>query len=183
MSIITIELLAKIKAQYRLEWYETHGVVHWNRVFDNGMTLATQDGVNVRVVQLFSVFHDACRRNEHQDKHHGKRGADLAVKWRKYCPLDDAEFEQLTTACELHTSTLNHENITIQACFDADRLDLGRVGTYPDPDRLCTPMAKDMETIRLAYHRSINDNELPDQPFGLGGYAVNDPEIINQNKL
>lgn len=170
MNVITIDLLAKIKDQYRLNWMGTHGVIHWNRVYENGLKLAEQDGVNVRVVQLFSVFHDSQRKNEHRDRHHGKRGAELAGELRRYCPLDDDEFELLTTACELHTSTLDYEDITVQACFDSDRLDLGRVGHYPDPDRLCTPMAKDLKVIELAYHRSLFDIELPDQPFGLSGF-------------
>ncbi len=166
MGIISIDLLVKIKKQYRLKWHGTHGVIHWNRVFDNGIKLAEQEGVNTRVVQLFSVFHDACRRNEHWDRNHGKRGAELAVKLREYLPLNDDEFDLLVTACSLHTNTLDHEDITVQACMDSDRLDLGRVHKYPDPDRLCTPMAKEKKIIEWAYHRSINDNKLPDQPFG-----------------
>ena len=169
MSIVTIELIAKIKDQYRLKWHGTHGIKHWNRVYDNGMKLASQDGVNSNVVQLFSIFHDACRKNEHWDRNHGTRGAKLAIKLCEIIPLDDTEFNLLTTACSLHTNTLDHEDITVQACMDSDRLDLGRVGFYPDADRLCTPMAKQKEIIEWAYHRSINDTEIPDQPFGLDG--------------
>jgi uncharacterized protein len=169
MNIITVELLLEIQQQYRLRWHGTHGVIHWSRVYENGMKLASQDGVNSRVVQLFSIFHDSRRKNENRDRDHGKRGAKLAAELRKYCPLDDAEFELLTTACRLHTSTLDHENITVQACFDSDRLDLGRVGHYPDPDRLCTPLAKKQVTIEWAYQRCLNEVELPEQPFGLRG--------------
>ncbi len=168
--IITIELIAKIKAQYRLEWNGIHGVKHWNRVYENGFRLSQQGGVNSKIVQLFSIFHDSCRVNEDRDCNHGTRGAELAVKLRKMIPLNDAEFALLKTACEMHTNTLNHENITVQACFDSDRLDLGRVGHYPDSDRLCTLMAKNRKTIEWAYHRSLNDNELPDHPFGLGSF-------------
>ena len=168
MNIITAELLSIIKEQYQLKWSGIHGVIHWHRVYINGIKLSEQEGVNVRVVQLFSVFHDSQRKNEHRDKNHGKRGAELAIKLRKYCPLDDAEFALLIIACELHTKARDHDNITVQACFDSDRLDLGRVGTMPNSDRLCTPMAKETKTIQWAYHRSLNDNELPDQPFGLG---------------
>jgi uncharacterized protein len=170
MSIITIELLELIKEQYRLNWFGTHGITHWHRVYMNGIRLSEQEGVNARVLQLFSVFHDSQRKNEHRDRNHGKRGAELARELRKYCPLDDAEFALLTTACSLHTNTLNHENITIKASFDSDRLDLGRVGHYPDPDRLCTKMAKEAKTIEWAYHRSIEEHELPDQPFGLSKF-------------
>ncbi len=166
-SFITAELLTKIKQQYQLNWYGTHGIMHWHRVYINGIKLSAQEGVNTRVVQLFSVFHDACRENEHRDRNHGKRGAKLAMRLRKYCPLDDNEFALLTIACEQHTGAWDHENITVQACFDTDRLDLGRVGIFPDAKRLCTPMAKMSETIEWAYSRSINDKILPEHPFGL----------------
>ena len=35
-------------------------------------------------------------------------------------------------------------NPTIDACFDADRLDLGRVGITPDPNRMATEKGKEM---------------------------------------
>ncbi len=170
MSIITIELIAKIKEQYRLEWYGTHGIKHWNRVYQNGIKLASQEGVNSKIVQLFSIFHDSCRRNENRDKYHGTRGAKLAIKLRKIIPLDNDEFRLLIASCSLHTNTLNHRNITVQACMDSDRLDLGRVGYYPDADRLCTPMAKEKKIIEWAYHRSLNDNDLPENAFGLSDF-------------
>ena len=166
-SIITIELIAQIKKQYPLRWHGTHGILHWNRVYQNGVKLASQKGVNAKIVELFSVFHDSQRLNEGKDLNHGQRGAELAGKLREYLPLNDDELDLLVTACSLHTSTLDHENITVQVCMDSDRLDLGRVGHIPDPDRLCTPMAKMDKTIQWAYHRSLNDNGLPEIPFGL----------------
>ena len=33
---------------------------------------------------------------------------------------------------------------TIDACFDADRLDLGRVGIDPDPERMATERGKEI---------------------------------------
>jgi uncharacterized protein len=45
-------------------------------------------------------------------------------------------------------------DITIQTCWDADRLDLGRVGIVPDPARLCTVAARDPDLIRWAIERS-----------------------------
>ena len=170
-TCITAELLAEIKSQYYLKWYGTHGVIHWSRVYENGMYLAQQEDVNNRIVQLFSVFHDACRKNEHNDRNHGKRGAELALKLRDFYSLDDEELLLLTTACSLHTSTLNHENITVQACFDSDRLDLGRVNNMPDSGLLCTETAKMDETIKWAYARS-GVHELPKKPFGLSDTNV-----------
>jgi len=43
----------------------------------------------------------------------------------------------------------------VQTCWDADRLDLGRVGKKPDPLRLCTAAARKPEIISAAYARSL----------------------------
>ena len=168
-TVITIELLAKIKNQYRLKWHGKHGVIHWSRVYDNGIKLAEQNGVNTEVVQFFSVFHDSRRCNEGTDNNHGNRGAQLALKMRADIPLNNDDFSLLITACSLHTSARTHDDITVQACFDSDRLDLGRVGTMPDPDYLCTPLAKMSDIIEWGYNRSLI-HKLPDQPFGLSEY-------------
>ena len=45
-------------------------------------------------------------------------------------------------------------DVTIQICWDADRLDLGRVGITPHPSRLCTAAAKRLETITWADGRA-----------------------------
>ena len=167
-TAITIELLAKIKHQYRLHWLGLHGIIHWSRVYENGIKLANQDGVNTEVLQFFSIFHDSRRRNESWDRGHGGRGGQLALEMREDIPLNNDDFSLLITACSLHTSARTHDDITIQACFDSDRLDLGRVGTMPDANYLCTPVAKKQDTIEWGYTRSLV-HELPDQPFGIPG--------------
>ena len=174
-TAITIELLAKIKHQYRLNWHGTHGVIHWSRVYENGMKLAEQDGVNTTVVQFFSIIHDSRRRNESTDKGHGGRGAQLALEMRDDISLNDDDFSLLINACSFHTSARTHDDITVQACFDSDRLDLGRVGTMPDAKYLCTPVAKMQDTIDWGYNRSLV-HTLPNQPFGLSEY--NDSMIV-----
>ena len=45
--------------------------------------------------------------------------------------------------------------MTVQTCWDADRLDLGRVGIRPLAERLCTDVARDPVLIEWAYQRSI----------------------------
>ena len=79
----------------------------------------------------------------------------------KYFELPDNEFQLLITACEQHTNSLSHEDITVQTCFDADRLDLARVGIIPEPDYLCTDMAKSPDLIAWANERS-KKNHAPD---------------------
>jgi uncharacterized protein len=45
----------------------------------------------------------------------------------------------------------------VQACWDADRLDLGRVGIAPAPERLCTAAAR--ERIAWANERALRGFE------------------------
>ena len=68
--------------------------------------------------------------------------------------LPEAEFRLLHRACAGHTHERTHPDITIQTCWDADRLDLGRVGMTPDPYYLGTEAAKRRETIRWADGRA-----------------------------
>jgi uncharacterized protein len=68
--------------------------------------------------------------------------------------LPDPAFKLLCRACSGDTHERTHPDVTIQTCWDADRLDLGRVGIYPDPKRLCTEVAKRSETIEWADDRA-----------------------------
>ena len=154
--MITEQLLKDIKNQFSINWNGIHGISHWARVYDNGMRLAHSTRANLTVVQLFSVLHDACRYNEGTDPNHGPRGAELAMKYKDthLQKLADSDFELLIKACRFHTSAFNHENVTVQTCFDSDRLDLGRVGTIPDPKYLCTDAAKSDDMISWALDNS-----------------------------
>ena len=112
-------------------------------VLENGQRLASETGANVDVVTLFALFHDSRRVNEDRDLGHGHRGARYARKLRgKLIDLDDADFKLLFEACRLHTDGLTEGDVTLQTCWDADRLDLGRVGITPEPDQLCTDAAR-----------------------------------------
>jgi uncharacterized protein len=60
----------------------------------------------------------------------------------------------LYLACAGHTGDKNQPDITIQTCWDADRLDLGRVRVTPHPSRLCTAAAKDPAMLKWAHGRA-----------------------------
>jgi len=157
-KLITKKLIQAIKEQYALNWYGIHGIRHWGRVYANGLRLAEGTGAKVSVVKMFSIFHDSRRLNDGSDEAHGPRGAKLAEEFRgKYFELPDDEFELLIIACNQHTVLQIHTDITIQTCFDADRLDLARVGTMPDPRYLCTDLAKNSDIIAWANERSLSD--------------------------
>ena len=52
--------------------------------------------------------------------------------------LSDEQIETLKTACEMHTVVPRTGDITVNICFDADRMDLLRVGILPVPERMAT---------------------------------------------
>ena len=142
-------LVTVILEEYILPKNGIHGVAHWARVMENGNRLCELTGANVDVVRLFAIFHDSRRRNEHNDPDHGQRGAEFAKRLRgSLFALPDEEFNLLHRACVGHTHELTHPDLTIQTCWDSDRLDLGRVGITPHPSRLCTEAAKRSEIIQ-----------------------------------
>jgi uncharacterized protein len=143
---------------YALPLHGYHGVVHWARVLENGLRVAEVNGGDRDVVSLFAIFHDSRRINERRDDKHGLRGAELAKTLRgSLVHLDDDRFEMLFEACRLHTDGLTTGDPTLQACWDADRLDLGRVGITPLAHRLCTDAARDL--LAWANGRAVADHE------------------------
>jgi len=144
-----------ILEDYALPWHGTHGVGHWARVLENGLRLAEVTGVTLDVVQLFAVLHDCRRVSEGTDSGHGERAAEYAAGLRgQVFDLPDDQFALLCDACIGHTDGATTGDITIQTCWDADRLDLGRVGVYPDASRLCTEAAKVPAIIKWADGRA-----------------------------
>ena len=116
-----------------------HGIGHWDRVAKYAEDLSTVD-VDLLVVKAFAYVHDVERENDGYDLLHGPRAAALVdnIRDTELAFLNDDEVRQLKEACELHTTTLRTEDATVNACFDADRLDLGRVGITPNPDKMAT---------------------------------------------
>lgn len=148
-------ILSAILEEYALPWGGYHGVAHWARVLENGLRLAGETGAIVEVVRLFAVLHDSRRINEHFDPDHGPRAAEFAGTLRgRLFDLPEPEFRLLHRACAGHTHERTHPDVTIQTCWDADRLDLGRVGITPDPGYLGTDVAKRPATIRWADGRA-----------------------------
>lgn len=133
------------------------GPQHWLRVERNGLYLSRFNGANETVVQLFALFHDCMRLNDGTDDGHGQRGAEHAKQLRSsFLEIDDDSFDLLYLACSGHTDQLFDDDVTIATCWDADRLDLGRVGIVPDPAFLNTEEAKRIaQESRLDYLEQI----------------------------
>ena len=137
--------------QYLLGRRSVHGPTHWRRVEEFGLKVAEQSGADVTVVRLFAVFHDSCRENEGHDPQHGPRAAKFATRLHgTHFDLDDARFALLTEACMHHTFGRVHRDATIGTCWDADRLDLPRVGVFPARELMSTAAGKDEKIITWA---------------------------------
>lgn len=149
--ILTPAFIDKLKHEFRLDWNGVHGVSHWARVRSNGLRLAIRNGASSRIIEYFAFLHDVCRRNEGKDPDHGSRAALYARKIRgDFIDLNDRDFSLLTDALGGHTHAKYHDNVTVMTCWDADRLDLMRVGITPEPGFLCTPEGRNPELIAEA---------------------------------
>jgi uncharacterized protein len=147
-------ILQAILEHYALPLNGDHGIIHWARVHENGLKVAESSGADTEVVKLFALFHDSRRINEHHDPGHGHRGGELAKSLRgTLIHLDDERFDLLYEACRLHTNGLTTGDVTLRTCWDADRLDLGRVGTVPAAHLLCTDAGRKL--IRWADRRAV----------------------------
>ncbi len=152
MLSLNIDTLTTLAYQtFDLDRLGHHGIFHWQRVNQRGLTLATTTGANPRVVTAFAYLHDACREDEYEDPLHGHRGAANAVKLNQIGSLGLSlqEEELLYEAIYDHSDGKLHTNPTIATCWDADRLDLWRVGVTPAARFLSTNAAKAMLKIEL----------------------------------
>ena len=155
--IDTQSLMVYLRSQSRINWHGHHGISHWARVRVNGLMLAQETGANPHVVELFAWFHDSRRVNEHEDIGHGNRGAILAQKLRgQYFDATVDEMDLLIHACGHHSDGFMEDDVTVMTCWDADRLDLGRVGIVPDPLYLCTDAARCDWNLQKAHKRALS---------------------------
>lgn len=142
-KIKSYRLKRYLKKHFKLEQDSLHGPVHWEKVEQIGLAIARKNGADQEVVRLFAWLHDSCRENENHDEKHGERAAKLAKKLRgKMFNLTDDQFEKLHFACAQHAHGMVCQDMTVGTCWDADRLDLGRVGTNPEEEYMSTKEGK-----------------------------------------
>ena len=127
-------LVHAILKGYALPLDGVHGIAHWARVLETGVRLSKVTGANIEVVRLFAVFHDSQRVVETTDPSHGLRGARFAAELHgKLFDLNEDDFDLLFVACAGHMDRSVDDDVTVQTCWDADRLDVGRLGAKVDP--------------------------------------------------
>lgn len=130
-------LIALIKSEFKIDWQGIHGANHWARVLHHGKNIGQIRKADLMVVELFGFLHDSCRLNDGRDPQHGARAAEFAHSIHgDFYSLHPMQLEKLCYALKHHSGGGVSLDATIQTCWDADRLDLGRVGIFPSPQFL-----------------------------------------------
>jgi len=123
-EILNQKFFEYLAEQFSLDHNGAHGYHHWLRVLYNGRLLCSRNSANIKVVELFSLLHDSKRSSIKSDPEHGERAAIFAETMRgTWFTVTDKELQLLQDACILHSEGLRDKDVTIQTCWDADRLD------------------------------------------------------------
>ena len=150
-------LFLKVAQGFELNLKGIHGMYHWARVLENGLKLSEVNGADKRIIILFALYHDSKRESDGFDPQHGKRGALFAKHFRNHLfQIEDHAFQKLTYACECHSDELMDNDVTIQTCWDSDRLDLGRVGIMPKKILLGRSVSDHLEIFELSTERGFS---------------------------
>jgi uncharacterized protein len=132
-----------------------HGLDHWYRVWQNAKMLNGEESLaDMEVVALFCLFHDSMRVNDGDDSHHGLRAIKLWERLNEVLPGLNQHYTQqqdelFFEACVEHSNGETSSDPTIAVCWDADRLDLHRVGIWPDPRFMSTEEGVTLTTRRI----------------------------------
>lgn len=169
-------LARRVLAGYRLDPGGIHGPRHWLRVRANGLALAAMTpGADARVVEIFALLHDGWRRDEGHDLGHGARAAEavLALSAEGLLELERDRLVILAEACRGHEHGAVSAEPSIGCCWDADRLDLSRLGRRPRAALLSTAAARDPGLQARAWQAGLEDAPDPAgaRAWGLAGAA------------
>jgi uncharacterized protein len=153
-------LIAEVMERNTHPGSSLHGEPHWQRVAWTGLHLAPEvPGCDPRIVFLFALFHDSQRQNDDWDPEHGARAALLASFMHgEHFRLEPERLDLLRYACHHHAHGRISDDPTVGVCWDADRLNLWRVGMRPDPKYLSTEAAR--RPGRIEWARWIQGEEL-----------------------
>jgi uncharacterized protein len=137
------EIWRVLTAHFQLGDWSPHGPNHWKNVEANGLSLARDSDADIIVVRLFAVFHDCERQTDSTDPEHGQRAAALALGLHgSLFSIAPQQLDDLCYACTWHHRGKVTDHPTIGVCWDADRLDLPRVGIRPDVKMMSTAEGK-----------------------------------------
>jgi uncharacterized protein len=121
-----------------------HGPPHWKCVTLTAHRLLVDTSAADPVVPfLFGLLHDCKRQDDGHDPQHGPRAAVFADTLNgSLFHLRGDRMSLLATAIRYHTDPVTSHDPTVGLCWDADRLNLCRLGIRPNPRYLSTPAGK-----------------------------------------
>lgn len=152
-----------VQDQFRLSQGSLHGYQHWKRVERLGKYIGATNGSDIAIVSHFAYLHDAVRHSESEDVLHGLRAGDYVqiLASQKHISLNQSQLNTLVLACKTHnTITATILNPTLATCFDADRLDLWRMGIQPIESLLFTDKGKAIARDQHLYEQIVNQRSL-----------------------
>ena len=145
---------------FALGSHSVHGPDHWHRVETVGLALCKETGADEAVIRLFAILHDSCRLDDGADPLHGPRAADMLGEIAgSLRMLDPDRLALLEYAIRHHTGGRTSDDPTIGACWDADRLDLGRVGIVPHERFVSTESGHRRIQLIRAEHLSTRNHD------------------------
>lgn len=122
-----------------------HGLSHWRRVEKSARVICKHTPADLMVVRYFAYLHDSCRLNDGKDPQHGARAADMLSQLPEdIALLSQSQLHTLARAIRHHTEGSTSDDPTIGACWDSDRLDLGRAGITPTDRLMSTRTGKEL---------------------------------------
>jgi len=147
------EALAALRvaeAAFRLHGDSLHGRQHWLRVDANAVELCRRvPGADLLVCRLFAFLHDCRRNDDDSDPGHGRRAARFIEEhWGAFMvPLSKVQRKKLLSAVRHHQAGRVSDDPTVGVCWDSDRVDLVRVGTFPEDEYLSTAAARELKWV------------------------------------
>ena len=64
-----LDLIDKIRKDFKIDYYGDHGINHWQRVYENTQKLSKYYNIESEVFELFALLHDSKRHDEYRDRH------------------------------------------------------------------------------------------------------------------
>lgn len=147
------------KEVYAGERTGCHSSRHWFKVAQLGVLLAESEGVDPIVPLLFGFYHDCRRWNDGEDPDHGHRAALLALEHHQkgWLNISGDQLSLLMFSCKHHNTGATDDDMVISACWDADRLDLPRVGIQTDPKYLRTKLGISLAEHQYGFYYGVCD--------------------------
>lgn len=149
------DLLYEIKLDATHMNSPLHGELHWRAVAAAGIEIASSVSERSDIALAFGMIHDSQRERDDWDPDHGVRAANWLICSVTLASLiGTEERELLASACLYHDRGMTTQNPLIGTLWDADRINLWRVGLCPDESYFSVLSGDAFIDMRDRYHEA-----------------------------